>query len=465
MRILLAILSLMFIIRAAPADDTINTGSRFFRALLAGAGMKPRERGDPDSIADFLAHPSEHILIVFGDVNWIKTNLVRNDLRRFVKNGGALLIATDRRTEEITGAELGIWVDGHVVFRGLDRPEFVYRETLKDCPLLQTPADISKYRVALGPLAASWDRVATNLPSFLEIKPIDFRPIPVAYLPKNCTIYPDNDNSLGAAPTRFAFASIEGSGRLLMIADHSIFIDGMMLQPDNDNHKFAWAVIDWLSENGKRNEVLFIDDGKHRARFDPNPTFTDPPLPHPDVLMPALDHVIIGLEQDNAFNRAITRAIETRLIFRGFLLGMSGLLVAWGLYKITVGKLRWASKYRLPNDLDEMADPASAGARRARDRARGNLAGPARELARRWFEELNISTNGSTRAPEVKGGGLFTHRSWSRQVQSLWAIAAGTDRSRSWSAAQLQRLAHEIGDMRSAVAAGEIQVQPAETQV
>ena len=67
-------------------------------------------------------------------------------------------------------------------------------------------------------------------------------------------------------PLRFAVgAQLAGGGRLLVLADHSIFINDMMLQTDNDNIPFAFNVVRWLTDAGngqRRTDVLFYDDGQ-----------------------------------------------------------------------------------------------------------------------------------------------------------------------------------------------------------
>jgi len=51
-------------------------------------------------------------------------------------------------------------------------------------------------------------------------------------------------------------------------ADHSVFINAMLVQNDNQNAVFAYGCVDWLTENGKRKHVLFINEGHLQSRFD-----------------------------------------------------------------------------------------------------------------------------------------------------------------------------------------------------
>src|SRR5262249_30110277 len=108
--------------------------------------------------------------------------------------------------------------------------------------------------------------IATNKPSYL-MRRSNRLPF-LADLPAGCvfrdpttdlfTVYPD--------PLPFAAGATVGAkgGRILVLADHSLFINGMMLQEDNGNFQFAYNCLKWLREGpeGKRDRVLFADEGK-----------------------------------------------------------------------------------------------------------------------------------------------------------------------------------------------------------
>jgi hypothetical protein len=44
----------------------------------------------------------------------------------------------------------------------------------------------------------------------------------------------------------------EKGGRILILADHSVFINDMMTPDDNDNLEFASNCLEWLTDGGKR---------------------------------------------------------------------------------------------------------------------------------------------------------------------------------------------------------------------
>ena len=61
----------------------------------------------------------------------------------------------------------------------------------------------------------------------------------------------------------FAVGGAVEHGRLLVLADQSIFINAMMMPEDNQNVEFAWSCIDFLRDSGdrRREAVLFVEEG------------------------------------------------------------------------------------------------------------------------------------------------------------------------------------------------------------
>src|SRR5581483_8121704 len=77
------------------------------------------------------------------------------------------------------------------------------------------------------------DRVATNRPGYLVLGNRPPGLMPMARFP-------------GDRDLLFAAGRICGDdGRILVLADHSVFINEMMMQRDNDNVYFAYNCIEW----------------------------------------------------------------------------------------------------------------------------------------------------------------------------------------------------------------------------
>src|SRR4029079_11442952 len=95
-------------------------------------------------------------------------------------------------------------------------------------------------------------------------------------------------------------------GGVFVLADHSIFINDMMSQEDNDNPYFAHNVVRWLTEDGKRKELLFYEDGEIVRPFDVPLAYPPaPPMPPLEALVPLFNAAVADLERQNAFNQVL----------------------------------------------------------------------------------------------------------------------------------------------------------------
>src|SRR5262249_40767079 len=96
-----------------------------------------------------------------------------------------------------------------------------------------------------------------------------------------------------------------GQGRVLFMADHSVFINNMMLQEDLGNIDFTYNCLDWLRENGKlsRDRILFCDDSVIQKTFDV--PLVIPPPRFPDDPVKLANDVLVGLENENMHNRLL----------------------------------------------------------------------------------------------------------------------------------------------------------------
>ena len=141
---------------------------------------------------------------------------------------------------------------------------------MKYCPFLQPVRDANPdlfRNLANGESPLSI--VASNAPSYLERDSQLQTPFltGLASLPSNClqegTQSPSNISPL------FAVGGDVGAGRVLVLADHSIFINEMMLPNDNGNVEFTYNCLEWLRGDAKngRNQVLFVVDGQIKSNF------------------------------------------------------------------------------------------------------------------------------------------------------------------------------------------------------
>ena len=196
--------------------------------------------------------PSDSILIILGD-----TSRLPGGLRQFLEGGGAALIASDQPMGHTARNALldvaGVKINESFWNEDLQDKAKLYHE-LPFCPWMIS--DDSRFmRQPLTANSGQRLNVATNMPSTLT------RDKRVAGIPSFATL-----------PERallFGVVGDVGQGRIIVLADHSIFIDEMMRPTDNDNVEFTANCLTYLrGSEGKRKNVLFLDNGKIQSTFD-----------------------------------------------------------------------------------------------------------------------------------------------------------------------------------------------------
>jgi len=430
-------------VAAGQGLSTADRGTQVFRALLHGMGLKPLATAD-----EALDLPHQTLIIVLGDPRPLDHFFPIGGLRQYIRvMGGALLVATDRPTfgfsprgdDGVLLNDLECGVHGYPTYDVQTEPAELYRGHLTDCPLLQPPRRPA-YRSELN-LLRGLPRVAANRPSFLRpLRANDdvlnhnriFAELPEGYWPPRRSSEP-RTYLLGLADTL-------GEGRYMVLADHSIFINEMLLQLDNDNVAFTVRAINWLTDNGRRDRVLLFDDGVIRGEFDVNLDYIDPPLPHPDVLGPAVDRLWEGLEAERFFDRAIDNLIPRNRLVRYLLLGATVAALAFALYRVTAGRYRPdPTAARLPDEVAGLLGRAAPPT---------DLADTARDLARGAMEQMFGPDVDLTRPPPA---------AWPRAARGHWELAAGRSAVRM-TPARLERLAGDLDALQAAVSRGELRL-------
>jgi hypothetical protein len=448
-------------------------GTHVFRRILFDAEMTPlKEFGD-------LKHDPRHkILIVLGDTRCLEQ--VPGGVENFVKQGGALFLATDQRivsksVREEIAAISDVTVTGSFVV--CNDPPSRYRN-LQHCPFLnpRAPGDgpdlfhnLQKRHTGIPP------RVATNQPSYLSYTSRTNTPKlkELADLPSGSFTWPWD--RLGMKPL-FAVGGEVDNGRVLVLADHSIFINVMMMQSDNDNVEFTRNCVEWLKQDGTRTEVLFVEEGRIRDNF--NIPLKEEPLPIPDVLRIAnqgidrLNAHLADVEEENAVNKPIWNALyepkptpqEAYKEMRGKVWRILGVVLTLALLFYGSFRLGMRGRHRL-----EMAAPLLPRAvqdhtprgpvleqRYAAMQRLGNLWESARELARQCFAPY------ARPSPEpplvVARGGWWQRRKVARQVRRLWLLAF-RDRPEHVSHRALRALLAELRVLKAALADGTVRLE------
>jgi hypothetical protein len=442
--------------QAAPGNFAF--GTHVFRRLLFDLKLDPLK-----GFEQLGEDPADTLLVVLGDTSCLE----RGDaewLGAFIEDGGAVLVATDLRTSTRgpVAKAAGVWVPG-VSFVSLHGQ--AYRDQ-PFCPFLVRGKDASPDLFA-GPRA---EQVATNAPSclFTLRRSLPGSLQPLAWLPagsaperggRGIVIMVGGDQAVGPL---FAVGGERGKGRVLVLADHSIFINQMMLPEDNGNLEFASNCLDYLrgERDARRHRVLFVEDG--RARTDLEVPLKEGPLLPPGAtraIAAAADKALAGMEEHNAFNRGVWDWLGSSESALRLALGVGTvLLLAYLGYCLTV-RARHRPELQVPLLARAVEGHTPAGTlleQRGREAVgTGNLWEAARGLARDWLAGLPTAGEGPPRVEA--GGSWWRRRVLMNRVRRLWRLAHEESPARV-SPRGLRRLLRQVEALRDAQADGTLRV-------
>jgi hypothetical protein len=459
-------------VKAQTGRRRFGEGTDYFRYVLKQNGAVSIK--DADALLD---NSDRKALIVFGRTETLDQLTLDHVLRTFLEHGGRVLIATDRRTSDAVFKEIGVQIAGDTWEMPEGNPHAIYRQSLAQCPLI---VDYGRSRTkrptapffggAVSDTGSPVTNIATNLPSWIA---------PTSrYLPVATLVRPGYSFSLGSGrrvdnQVMLGALSVNWKGNLLVLADHSIFINDMMCQADNDNAPFANNIVHWLMDAGagdRREEVLFYDDGRIQTEFNVS-LATPPPASVPlEALVPLADETLVELERENAFNAMLLDATGgPRPILRTVALLLTIALLLFGTYRFLQSRTR--PEARVPRLA--VAPGASAAAVTAVERrhraviAQGNLAEAARELAHQAFAAIGLTPLPDAPPPVVSVAGWwppFRARRWGRVVGDVWILAARGP-VRRISPAALRRLDASLHGLLAAVAAGEVRLAAGDSPI
>jgi hypothetical protein len=447
--------------RAQSPRVPFGQNNHAIRYILGKLDLQPL--GSTNEIGSAV-EPSQLAIIIFGQPTAL--DRLPGGLRSFVERGGRLLLATDRPTTALN-RDFGIAVSGSLLTIDA-QSALAYRE-LSQCPFV----------VALEGKEPSIFRnlahIATNRPSFLQITESATGQggalKPLARL-QDCRA-----EGFGPEPPRvFAAGGVVGKGRILVLADHSVFINDMMLQSDNDNFDFALEAIRWLTEPASPDEpaprrVLFVDEGAVVTDF--KVPLKEPPgipLPTADVL----NQLLLGIEYDNVFNRLILNRFSYGQVLSGIALGLTGALVFYGGIRLA-RSAHGIDPHAPVAVLGTGSAPPGAGLINQRHQAmlsEGKLWEAAREIARQNLRALGSQKPSlsqpktscqepalqGNRPPEViVGGGAGRRRYLRNSLLRLWALAYA-EKPRRLSRAEFRRVVVEVDDLVRAAKDGTLQL-------
>lgn len=214
------------------------------------------------SKSEFKALPTkEKVLVIFGDLN------LGLDIDQFLEAGGAVLAASDQQGVKSFSLRAG----GLVRFTG-SKVRASFRQdmldSMSDCPIIR---DVRQH-----PALDSVETIVANRPGIL----ITPRKSTIAFLPP----------ILNQRSSNAFIASVENSagGRLMAVADQSIFTNQMIADEDND--LFAYQTMLWLKDENRKH-FLVISDGWVQPRLDPADVELSIPPPSREEVLDALKNL------------------------------------------------------------------------------------------------------------------------------------------------------------------------------
>jgi hypothetical protein len=277
----------------------------------------------------------------------------------------------------------------------------------------------------------------------------------------------------------FAVGGEFGRGRLLVLADQSIFINVMMQQTDNANLTFTAQCVAWLNAPEQRDRVLFLENGFARDPSDIKlRSLPNPPMPVPpsvDSLLGMADPILADIEEKDILNRTLVTLLPPERLRRWLLYLLTGGLIFYGLSRLRKGRHRVDPNTPLLATAVARATPSDNPIEQ-RHRSlleSGNLWEPARMLSRQFFETMlgsealnpKMQTAGRLRLPPFQvsrrgvGGWLLGQR-----VRRLWRFANVTA-PQAVSIRQFRKLTRRIAGLKDAARQGVLRFSSAPLSV
>jgi hypothetical protein len=458
------------------ANATKWEGTHVFRRVLHEMHFTPLE-----GFHQLDEEPGKTILVILGRLEWLN-GFERDWLVKFVEGGGAVLLASDRQTGAFNfairrfdlhpeGRHLamlaGVAISGEDVF--CENQPFVYKDNTS-CPILQ-PVREGEQLFFRDPHSDEPKqlRVATNIPSRLILqaeRPEGLRP--VASLPDGSRVIQGQRVFQLRSPL-FAVNGTRGKGKFLVLADHSIFINEMMLPDDTGNVEFASHCMAWLRQGGQeRDRVLLVEDGEINSEFEvPLEVKPLPELTEEDIrrALANMNQVLAELEDKGTFNRLAWDVLRharltPRRLGRMLVIGGTVLLMIYLAVRL-MRQGRHHAEAGLPSmgRLVRQQTP-TAPALIQRQRALlhgGNLWETAREAARIVF--LRGGAAPGDKPPRITTTGNWWQRWRTRRwARRLWELAFGARpvpvTTRGW-----DRLLGELRRLEKMLAVGTVTLE------
>lgn len=304
-------------VRSWADDDTDAKWKRGYHGLLAMCqALQLKVVSDSGEWTG--QSPSESLLVVFGPPDELPVGL-----SRYLRRGGAVLIANDR------GGRLP---QGMTLLRGpveAARVEHAF-QGYTDCPL------VTRFH-GQHPVVAGLRSVATNRPGALlfdEASPDgrqDSGPLGLARLPAVAFQLAAGGDERAGGPWFVAATEVGPRGRMVVVADQSVFSNQMLLY--HDNLRLAGNILRWLADGG-RSSVLVIDNSRALSHLPPDPMPPQIPPPTPEEVRRALENMPPEVLLD--FGNAVMAAMEDEAIPNDLIRWLVGRIPMHGYHRLLI---------------------------------------------------------------------------------------------------------------------------------
>ena len=327
---LVTVLALVLGVPAGPAAAqepvVAYNGVEIFCHILHYLGFEPIRDAGTLRRAD----PEETLIVVFGDTSraaelrgylgdpdafaW----LIGSDLPsgRIVKRGKKDLLLVDPIRDAWKLDNYGKTVS--VALQFLEQNQALAYQGIPRCPMLNATLD-AKHPIFRGIKLG----IATNRPTTFQSHKSDL--LRLAGFPPECRHEDGVDLQRQDLGLIFGTAAADPR-RVLVIGNQGIFINGMLVQYDNDNLLFTLNSLRWL-QDGKRKYAVVWTNNEFVQRFD-LPLTAPQGMPIPPVQV--LNQMIRELENENIVNRFLMEQVGPDNIFRIALLIATAGLVLYG---------------------------------------------------------------------------------------------------------------------------------------
>jgi hypothetical protein len=251
--------------------------------------------------------------------------------------------------------------------------------------------------------------------------------------------------------------------RVLILAGHGVFINGMLAQVDNDNALFALNALRWL-QDGRRKYALVIHDGEVVPRYDLPLTA---PMKVPIPPLAVLNQLVREFQHERILQRVLREEVGAANVLRFALLVATAALAVYGAKRLLGGRHKQETVPLVVGALTAPPAPRSLLQQRQHELLLAdNLWEPAQALARQWFlEHAGAEPPWWDQAAGVPRPAFHVRAGWlarqalGRRVEQLWGYAT-RDPSLRVSLGEFRRLLDLERSLTEAVGEGRLAFAP-----